>query len=126
MKFMYFFLPTIPATMDERRALRPIAMHPDRWQRMIEEVVEISQLAEDVGFDAVCFPEHHLHSEGIEMGSLPVLTQHPGDLLVAAFTVDVQGGTWTQDAQMVSRANIPSSGGGPTSGVHLLDRKSVV
>ena len=29
-----------------------------------------------MGFDAVCFPEHHLHSEGIEMGSLPVLTQH--------------------------------------------------
>src|SRR6266852_2393630 len=76
MKFMYFFLPTIPATMDERRALRPIANRTDRWQRMIEEVVEIAQLAEEVGFDAVCFPEHHLHSEGLEMGSLPVLTQH--------------------------------------------------
>jgi alkanesulfonate monooxygenase SsuD/methylene tetrahydromethanopterin reductase-like flavin-dependent oxidoreductase (luciferase family) len=38
--------------------------------------VEVSQLAEEVGFDAVCFPEHHLHSEGIEVGSLPVLTQH--------------------------------------------------
>ena len=43
---------------------------------MIDDVVEITQLAEDVGFEAVCFPEHHLHSEGIEMGSLPVLTQH--------------------------------------------------
>ena len=76
MKFMFFFLPTIPATIEERRALRPIASRTDRWQRMIEEVVEIAQLAEEVGFDAVCFPEHHLHSEGIEMGSLPVLTQH--------------------------------------------------
>ncbi len=76
MKFLYFFLPTLPATLEERRTLRPIAMHPDRWQRMIEEVVEISQLAEEVGFEAVGFPEHHLHSEGIEMGSLPVLTQH--------------------------------------------------
>jgi alkanesulfonate monooxygenase SsuD/methylene tetrahydromethanopterin reductase-like flavin-dependent oxidoreductase (luciferase family) len=76
MKSMYFFLPTLPATMEERRTLRPIALHPDRWQRMIEEVVEISRLAEDVGFDAVCFPEHHLHSEGIEIGSLPLLTQH--------------------------------------------------
>src|SRR5437667_268410 len=76
MKFMYFFLPTLPATMDERQALRPLAMQPERWQRMIEEVVEMAQLAEEVGFDAVCFPEHHLHSEGIEMGSLPVLTQH--------------------------------------------------
>ena len=76
MKFMYFFLPSIPATIEERKALRPIASHPDRWQRMISEVTEISQLCEEVGFDGVCFPEHHLHSEGIEMGSLPVLTQH--------------------------------------------------
>ena len=76
MKFMYFFLPTLPATLEERRALRPIGHHPEKWQQMIEEVVELSQVAEDVGFDAVCFPEHHLHSEGIEIGSLPVLTQH--------------------------------------------------
>jgi len=76
MKFMYFVLPTLPATIEERKRLRPIASHPDRWQRMIEEVTELAQLAEEVGFDGFCFPEHHLHSEGIEMGSLPVLTQH--------------------------------------------------
>jgi alkanesulfonate monooxygenase SsuD/methylene tetrahydromethanopterin reductase-like flavin-dependent oxidoreductase (luciferase family) len=76
MKFMYFFLPSLPATMAERRTLRPIAHDPERWQRMISEVTELSQLCEEVGFDGVCFPEHHLHSEGIEMGSLPVLTQH--------------------------------------------------
>jgi alkanesulfonate monooxygenase SsuD/methylene tetrahydromethanopterin reductase-like flavin-dependent oxidoreductase (luciferase family) len=76
MKFMYFFLPSLPATMEERRTLRPIGHKPERWQRMINEVTEISQLCEEVGFDGVCFPEHHLHSEGIEMGSLPVLTQH--------------------------------------------------
>jgi alkanesulfonate monooxygenase SsuD/methylene tetrahydromethanopterin reductase-like flavin-dependent oxidoreductase (luciferase family) len=76
MKFMYFFLPTLPATLAERKALRPIAGHQDRWDRMIDEVVELAQAAEDAGFDAVCFPEHHLHSEGIEIGSLPVLTQH--------------------------------------------------
>jgi alkanesulfonate monooxygenase SsuD/methylene tetrahydromethanopterin reductase-like flavin-dependent oxidoreductase (luciferase family) len=76
MKFMFFVLPTLPATLAERKAQRPIAMQPERWQRMIDEVVELAQLAEDVGFDGFCFPEHHLHSEGIEMGSLPVLTQH--------------------------------------------------
>ena len=74
MKFMYFFLPSIPATMQERRELRPIASRTDRWQRMFEEVVEISQLAEEVGFDAVCFPEMP-SSEGLEMGSLPLLTR---------------------------------------------------
>ncbi len=76
MKFLFFFLPTIPATLDERRKLRPIANRTEYFQKMIDEVVEMSRLAEDVGFDAVAFPEHHLHGEGLEMGSLPVLTQH--------------------------------------------------
>ncbi len=76
MKFMFFVLPTLPATLAERKSMRPNAMHPERWQAMIEEVVELAQLAEEVGFDGFCFPEHHLHSEGMEMGSLPVLTQH--------------------------------------------------
>jgi len=35
MKFMYFFLPTLPATLEERRRLRPIAMHPERRQQMM-------------------------------------------------------------------------------------------
>lgn len=76
MKFMFFVLPTLPATLAERKALRPIAMHQDRWDAMIDQVVDLAQLAEEVGFDGFCFPEHHLHSEGVEMGSLPVLTQH--------------------------------------------------
>jgi alkanesulfonate monooxygenase SsuD/methylene tetrahydromethanopterin reductase-like flavin-dependent oxidoreductase (luciferase family) len=68
MKFILFLLPTIPATLAERKRLRPIASRTERWQRMIEEVVELVQLAEEVGFDAVAFPEHHLQSEGFEIG----------------------------------------------------------
>jgi hypothetical protein len=33
MKFIYCFLPTLPATTEERRALRLIAHHAERWQR---------------------------------------------------------------------------------------------
>ena len=76
MKFMFFFYPAIPASMEEREALRPIAARNDRFQQMLDEIVELSQMAEDLGFTAVAFPEHHLHTEGGEMGSLPVLTQH--------------------------------------------------
>jgi len=76
MKFMFFFYPAIPATMDDREKLRPIAARTDRFQQMLDEIVELSQMAEDLGFSAVTFPEHHLHGEGGEMGSLPVLTQH--------------------------------------------------
>jgi alkanesulfonate monooxygenase SsuD/methylene tetrahydromethanopterin reductase-like flavin-dependent oxidoreductase (luciferase family) len=71
MKFILFLLPTIPATLTERKRLRPIASRTDRWQAMFEEVVELAQLAEEVGFDAVAFPEHHLQSEGFEMGGPP-------------------------------------------------------
>ena len=76
MKFMRFFYPAIPATMDERSTLRPIARRTDRFQQMLGEIVELSQMAEDLGYSAVTFPEHHLHTEGSEMGSLPLLTQH--------------------------------------------------
>jgi alkanesulfonate monooxygenase SsuD/methylene tetrahydromethanopterin reductase-like flavin-dependent oxidoreductase (luciferase family) len=71
MKFILFLLPTIPATLAERKRLRPIASHTDRWQAMFEEVVELVQLAEEIGFDAVAFPEHHLQSEGFEVGGPP-------------------------------------------------------
>jgi len=76
MKFMYFFLPSLPASLAERKALRPIAHHTERWQKMFEEIGEIARMAEDLGFSAVAFPEHHLHTEGMEMGSLPVLSQY--------------------------------------------------
>lgn len=73
MKFILFLLPTVPGTLAERKRLRPIASRTDRWQEMIEEVTELAQLAEEVGFDAIAFPEHHLHSEGFEVGGPPEL-----------------------------------------------------
>jgi alkanesulfonate monooxygenase SsuD/methylene tetrahydromethanopterin reductase-like flavin-dependent oxidoreductase (luciferase family) len=71
MKFILFLLPTLPATLAERKKLRPIASHSEYWQAMFAEVVELAQLAEEVGFEAIAFPEHHLHSEGFEIGGPP-------------------------------------------------------
>ena len=76
MKFIFFFYPAIPVTMDEREKLRPVASRTDKFQMMLDEIVELSQMAEELGFMAVTYPEHHLHTEGGEMGSLPVLTGH--------------------------------------------------
>src|SRR5580704_11929199 len=73
MKFGLLVLPTIPATMEERERLRPIAARTDRWQKMIDEVVEFARMAEDLGVDMLAFPEHHLHTEGLEVGSVPQL-----------------------------------------------------
>jgi len=73
MKFGMFLLPAIPGTPDERRRERPIAARTERWQQMLKEILECSRMAEDLGFDMVCFPEHHLHTEGLEIGSTPQL-----------------------------------------------------
>lgn len=72
MKFNLFMTPTIPGTDREREDLRPIGRNNDRYQAMIEEIREISTLAEDVGFDAVSFSEHHFHSEGFEASVAPL------------------------------------------------------
>jgi len=72
MKFNLFMLPTIPATVDEREALRPIGRNTDKYQQMLEQVRELAILAEDVGFDAISMTEHHFHSEGYEISVAPL------------------------------------------------------
>jgi alkanesulfonate monooxygenase SsuD/methylene tetrahydromethanopterin reductase-like flavin-dependent oxidoreductase (luciferase family) len=66
MKFSLFMLPTIPATLDERRAKRPIGRDNEHFQRMIDEVRELVIMADEMGFDCFSTTEHHFHSEGFE------------------------------------------------------------
>ena len=87
MKFILFLLPTLPGSLAERKRLRPLASRTDRWQAMFDEVVELAQLAEEVGFDAIAFPEHHLHTEGFEVGGPPEFL-----LYVALHTKQIQVG----------------------------------
>lgn len=72
MKSMLFMLPTIPATYEERERLRPIGRNNERTQKMIAEVREIAQYADQAGFDALALTEHHFHSEGLEMSVAPI------------------------------------------------------
>lgn len=76
MKFIYFMLPVLPASEDERERLRPIGHRTEKWQQMLEETIELARMAEDLGFEAICFPEHHLHTEGMEMGGPTSLYLH--------------------------------------------------
>jgi hypothetical protein len=39
-----------------QRRLRPIAHRTDYFQRMLDEVVELAQMAEELGLEAVAFP----------------------------------------------------------------------
>jgi alkanesulfonate monooxygenase SsuD/methylene tetrahydromethanopterin reductase-like flavin-dependent oxidoreductase (luciferase family) len=73
MKFNLFILPTIPATSEERERLRPIGRNNDTYQQMLQEVRDIAQMAEDMGFDAMSTTEHHFHSEGFEASVAPLM-----------------------------------------------------
>jgi alkanesulfonate monooxygenase SsuD/methylene tetrahydromethanopterin reductase-like flavin-dependent oxidoreductase (luciferase family) len=73
MKFMLFVLPTVPATFEERRNLRPIGRNNERYQQMLDELRQLVVLAEQAGFDVFSTTEHHFHSEGYEASVAPLL-----------------------------------------------------
>jgi alkanesulfonate monooxygenase SsuD/methylene tetrahydromethanopterin reductase-like flavin-dependent oxidoreductase (luciferase family) len=73
MKVSVFAMPTIPATIDERRRLRPIGRNTERYQMMLDELRTIAVLADDLGYDAFSTTEHHLHSEGGEAMPDPLM-----------------------------------------------------
>ena len=73
MKFDIFCLPTVPGTLEDRAALRPIGRNNERYQQMLEELRTIAVMADEVGFDAFSTTEHHLHSEGFEASVAPLL-----------------------------------------------------
>jgi len=72
MKSMLFLLPTIPADYEERARLRPIGRNVERTQQMIQQVREIAQHADALGFDVLALTEHHFHSEGLEVSPAPL------------------------------------------------------
>ena len=59
MKFMLHINPVVPASPQERERLRPIAHRTDKIQQMLQEMTELTQMAEELGFEAVTFSEHH-------------------------------------------------------------------
>lgn len=73
MKFMFFVLPTVPATLEDRKRLRPIGRNNERYQQMLDELRKLAVLADDAGFDVMATTEHHFHSEGYETSVAPLL-----------------------------------------------------
>lgn len=73
MKFNVFVLPTVPGTPEDRARLRPIGRNRERLGQMYEEVIEVCQLAEDLGFESFSTTEHHFHSEGFELSASPLV-----------------------------------------------------
>ena len=63
MKFMLQLVPTVPASPVERERLRPIAHRTEKIQQMLDEMVDLAQLVEELGFAAVTYSEHHFYTE---------------------------------------------------------------
>src|SRR6516164_1243862 len=73
LKFMLFVLPTVPATLEDRKRLRPIGRNNERYQQMLDELRKLAAFADDAGFDVMATTEHHFHSEGYETSVAPLL-----------------------------------------------------
>lgn len=87
MKFMLHINPTVPGFPAERESLRPIAHRTERIQRLLQEMLELAQMADDLGFHAVTFSEHHFYTEGLEAGASP--TPHLVRLLLGTKRIKI-------------------------------------
>jgi alkanesulfonate monooxygenase SsuD/methylene tetrahydromethanopterin reductase-like flavin-dependent oxidoreductase (luciferase family) len=81
-----FFLPSVG---DRQRMLKGMAgADNDAYQQMLADIRDLAVVADDLGFDAVAFTEHHFHIEGFELSNNPVLL----DTYVALHTKRIRVG----------------------------------
>ena len=71
MNVSLFYLPSIGSRGEIEEGMA--GMRGDLYDRMLAEVLEQAQLADDLGYDSVSFTEHHFHIEGFELSNNPVL-----------------------------------------------------
>ena len=74
MKGSLFYLPSIGSRPEIEQGMA--GMRGDLYRRMLAEVAEQAVLADDLGYDSISFTEHHLHVEGFELSTNPVLLDH--------------------------------------------------
>jgi hypothetical protein len=46
-------LPTVPGTLEDRKRLRPIGRHNERYQQILDELRKLAVFAHDAGFDVL-------------------------------------------------------------------------
>src|SRR5213593_4005738 len=81
-----FYLPSIGSRAEMEQGMA--GLRNDLYQRRLSEVCAQAQLADDLGYDSISFPEHHFHIEGFEISNNPVLL----DLFVALNTKRIRVG----------------------------------
>ena len=85
MKVSLFYLPSVGS---RPRSSRDGGLRGDLYQRMLFELKEQAQAADELGYDSISFTEHHFHVEGFELSNNPVLL----DLYIAMQTKRIRVG----------------------------------
>lgn len=80
MKVGLFYLPSVGTRPEIESGMA--GQRPDLYQRMLADLSAQVRLADELGYDAAAFTEHHFHIEGFEVSNNPVLL----DLFVAMQT----------------------------------------
>jgi alkanesulfonate monooxygenase SsuD/methylene tetrahydromethanopterin reductase-like flavin-dependent oxidoreductase (luciferase family) len=81
-----FFLPSIGTR--EQMAAGMAGRDPELYQQMLADIRELAIVADETGYDAIAFTEHHFHIEGFEISNNPVLL----DTYVALHTKRIRVG----------------------------------
>ena len=71
MKTSLFYLPSIGNKAEIEAGMA--GLRPELYQRMLHDLLEQAQLADELGYDSISFTEHHFHIEGFELSNNPVL-----------------------------------------------------
>ncbi|OUM86485.1 MAG: methylene-tetrahydromethanopterin reductase [Bacillus thermozeamaize] len=72
MKFVLFYLPTVGTRKQIESGMLP-GQNTQAYQTMLYQIGQQVQAADDLGFYAFAFTEHHFHIEGFEVSNNPIL-----------------------------------------------------
>ena len=71
MKVGLFYLPSVGTREEMLKGMA--GNRPELYQRMLHDLLQQAQLADELGYDGIAFTEHHFHIEGFELSNNPVL-----------------------------------------------------
>ena len=86
MQVSVFYLPSIGSRSEIEQGMA--GLRRDLYQRMLFELREQAQLADELSYDSISFTEHHFHVEGFEISNNPILL----DLYIALHTKRIRVG----------------------------------
>ncbi len=86
MRVGLFYLPSIGTKAEIEQGMA--GTRDDLYQRMLLELREQAQLADQLGYESISFTEHHFHVEGFEISNNPVLL----DLYIGMHTKNIRVG----------------------------------